>query len=90
MISGSCPSSPQEAIALDPKNPLARFERAAVLMSLDMPDQVRVGGMSQHAGAGVIGGVPMIFYQSYQVLQPTHGSDCISITAPFPCFCPSG
>lgn len=38
------PGSPQEAIALDPKNPLARFERAAVLMSLDMPEQVRICG----------------------------------------------
>ena len=29
----------QEAIALDPKNPLARFERSAVLMDLDMHEE---------------------------------------------------
>ena len=35
-----------------------------------------------------IGGVTMTLYQSYQVLQSTHGPS-ISITAPSPCLCPS-
>ena len=29
----------QEAIALDPRNPLARFERSSVLMDLEMPEE---------------------------------------------------
>ena len=44
-------SPPQEAIELDPANPLARYEKASLLMALDRPQEVRagVGGGGLHS-----------------------------------------